>query len=50
MSLFYTDGDYVSDEAEYDRGTNPQDGDTDRNGKIDYSSDIENPRISDEGI
>ena len=29
MSQFYTDGDYVSDEAEYDRGTNPQDGDTD---------------------
>ena len=29
MGQFYTDGDYVSDEAEYDHGTNPGDGDTD---------------------
>jgi len=32
---FYTDGDYVGDEAEYDHGTNPQDIDTDDDGLSD---------------
>lgn len=58
MGQFYTDGDYVSDGAEYDHGTNPQDSDTDDDGLTDkqeiyyygtygYTWDLDEDELSD---
>jgi len=58
MGQFYTDGDYVSDGAEYDHGTNPEDEDTDNDGLSDrqeiyyygtygYTWDSDEDRMSD---